>query len=80
LLREALFQALEGYNPVGGVDGDVELRSLTAPVFGADGRIAFTLTLWGRPGLMSAAVVREHVTALRATAAAATRAIGGSEQ
>ncbi len=80
LLREALFQALDGYNPVGDLDGEVELRSLTAPVFGADGKIAFTLTMWGRPGLMTAAAVREHITALRATTAAATRAIGGSTE
>ena len=79
-LREALFQALEGYNSASDIDDEVELRSLTAPVFAADGRIAFTLTLWGRPGLTSAAVVRAHIAAIRATAAAATRAIGGNER
>jgi hypothetical protein len=38
-----------GYNPHA-FDDTVELRFLTAPVFGPDGEVAFTLTLLGTRG------------------------------
>jgi flavin reductase (DIM6/NTAB) family NADH-FMN oxidoreductase RutF/DNA-binding IclR family transcriptional regulator len=77
VLRDAMVHAADGYNPAGDLGGAVELRSLTAPVFGADERVAFTLTLWGPPGLAGPEVVASYVEALLAAAAAATESIGG---
>ena len=74
-LREAFFSALPGYNQPEDPDGDVELRSLSAPVFGPDGRIAYMLTLWGRPGLTTPADVRQRAAALVRAAAAASRVV-----
>lgn len=54
-----------------------ELRSLSAPVFGADGRVVFTLTLWGPPGTVPRAEIDELAQRLIGTAAAATTAVGG---
>jgi flavin reductase (DIM6/NTAB) family NADH-FMN oxidoreductase RutF/DNA-binding IclR family transcriptional regulator len=76
-LREAFFRALEGYNQPEEPESDVELRSLSAPVFGPDDRIAYMLTLWGRPNRTSPAEIRDQVAALLDTAAAATSAIAG---
>lgn len=73
-MREAFFEALDGYNQLEEPD-DVELRSLSAPVFGADGRVAYMLTMWGRWERVTSDEVRERVDALCATAAAATQAI-----
>ncbi|TNM41925.1 flavin reductase [Nocardioides albidus] len=74
-LRKAFFSALPGYNRPEDPDGDVELRSLSAPVFGPDGRIAYMLTLWGRPGLTSPADIRQRAQALVQAAAAASRVV-----
>lgn len=48
-LREAIAQSVAGYSPASYGAGPAELRSLSAPVFAPDGRVAFTLTLWGPP-------------------------------
>lgn len=42
-----LFGALDGYNQIEEPE-DVELRSLSAPVFDAAGGVAYMLTMWGR--------------------------------
>lgn len=77
VLREAMIAAADGYNPMEEIQYPVELRSLTAPVFGADGKVAFTLTLWGPPGLSGPEVVAEHVEALVSAAGSATASVGG---
>lgn len=74
-LREAFFAALPGYNWPDDPGGDVELRSLSAPVFGPDGRIAYILTLWGTPGLTTPAEVRRRAAALVRTAVEASRVV-----
>ena len=74
-LREAFFSALPGYNWPDDPDGAVELRSLSAPVFGPDGRIAYMLTLWGTPGLTTPAEVRRRAAALVTAAAEASRVV-----
>jgi flavin reductase (DIM6/NTAB) family NADH-FMN oxidoreductase RutF/DNA-binding IclR family transcriptional regulator len=77
-LREAIRQATAGYNPgeLSAAD-EHELRSLSAPVFGPDGRVALTLTLWGPPGRVSTEQIDGYAQQLIGTAAAATVAIGG---
>lgn len=70
-LREAIWMAADGYNP-DEIDAPAELRLLTAPVFDACGGVAFTLTLWGAPGLLAPAEVTERVEALRAATAEAS--------
>ena len=73
-MREAFFKALDGYNQLEEPD-DVELRSLSAPVFDASGRVAYMLTMWGRWERVTSSEVHDRVDALCATAAAATQAI-----
>ena len=63
--------------PVSYAAGPVELRSLSAPVFAVDGRVAFTLTLWGPPGAIEPDEVERHVEELLAATVAATESIGG---
>ncbi|KQW47382.1 flavin reductase [Nocardioides sp. Root1257] len=75
-LLEAIASSVSDYNPASH-DGPVELRFLSAPVFDADGRVAFTLTLWGPPGEVGPDQVALRVDALLAAAAAATAGIGG---
>jgi flavin reductase (DIM6/NTAB) family NADH-FMN oxidoreductase RutF/DNA-binding IclR family transcriptional regulator len=74
-LRQAFIQALDGYNQPQEPDREVELRSLSAPVFAADHHVAYMLTLWGRTGYMTPAEVRDHAALLLDAAAAASRAI-----
>jgi flavin reductase (DIM6/NTAB) family NADH-FMN oxidoreductase RutF len=76
-LREAIARSVSGYNPASYGAGPVELRSLSAPVFAADGRVAFTLTLWGPPGAIGPDEVERHVEELLAATVAATESIGG---
>lgn len=80
-LRDAMVKVADGYNPdtplAGPGDTTVELRSLSAPVFDAAGRVAFTLTLWGPAARVGATGVEAYVVALLDAAADATRAIGG---
>ncbi len=76
-LREAIAQSVSGYNPASYGAGPVELRSLSAPVFAAEGRVAFTLTLWGPPGAIDAGEVDRHVEELLAATGAASVAIDG---
>jgi hypothetical protein len=47
-------------------------------VFGPDGEVAFTLTLWGPEGPAPRELVRAHVDALLTATADATRAVGGT--
>jgi flavin reductase (DIM6/NTAB) family NADH-FMN oxidoreductase RutF/DNA-binding IclR family transcriptional regulator len=74
-LRRAFFDALGSYNQPSDPEGEVELRSLSAPVFGPDDRVAFMLTLWGRPGLMRPDEVRSQAAALHDAATASSLAI-----
>jgi hypothetical protein len=46
-------------------------------VFGADGRVVLSLTLWGPPGTVPRAEIDELAQRLIGTAAAATTAVGG---
>jgi flavin reductase (DIM6/NTAB) family NADH-FMN oxidoreductase RutF/DNA-binding IclR family transcriptional regulator len=82
-LHEAMWHAADGYNP-DEIEGPAELRLLTAPVFDASGGVAFTLTLWGAPGLLSPAEISERVEALLAATAEASatlaRAAGSRPQ
>ncbi|WP_166870716.1 flavin reductase [Salinibacterium sp. ZJ450] len=77
-LRDAIKRVTVGYN-AGDLDESVshELRSLSAPVFGPDGSVALTLTLWGPPGRISTAAIHQYAERLIDTAAAATLAVGG---
>jgi DNA-binding IclR family transcriptional regulator len=74
-LRQAFIQALDGYNQPQEPDREVELRSLSAPVFAADHHVAYMLTLWGRTGYVTPAEVRDQAALLLDAAAAASRAI-----
>lgn len=74
-LRRAFFEALGGYNQPEFPEEEIELRSLSAPVFDSDDRVVFMLTLWGRPGLMRPDEVQAQVTALQDAATASSRAI-----
>lgn len=72
-----------GYNP-SELDGDQRIESITAPVFGRDGEVAFALTIWGGTtagdgagdgaGDLPTALLIDRITD---TARAATAAIGG---
>lgn len=73
-MRDAFFKALDHYNQLGDPD-DVELRSLSAPVFDANGRVAYMLTMWGRGSRVTSDELRGRADALCATAAAASSAI-----
>ncbi|WP_311208409.1 MULTISPECIES: flavin reductase [unclassified Aeromicrobium] len=73
-MRDAFFAALDGYNQLDDPH-DVELRSLSAPVFDSTGSVAYMLTMWGRWERVTASEVGERVKALCATAAAATQTI-----
>ena len=76
-LREAIVQAAEGYNLEAPIDQPVELRLLSAPVFDVSGQVAFTVTLWGAPGLLSPGEVAERVDALLSATRFATEALCG---
>jgi flavin reductase (DIM6/NTAB) family NADH-FMN oxidoreductase RutF/DNA-binding IclR family transcriptional regulator len=76
-LEAAIADSVAGYNPHAFED-TVELRFLTAPVFGPDREVAFTLTLWGPAGPAPRELVRAHVDALLAATADATQAVGGT--
>ncbi|ROO85626.1 flavin reductase (DIM6/NTAB) family NADH-FMN oxidoreductase RutF [Actinocorallia herbida] len=74
-LREAMARVTDGYNPADPIPADVELRSLSAPVFAPDGTVAFTLTVWGPAEPVAPEEVTRYANALLATATNATRAI-----
>ena len=77
-LRDLIKSATECYNP-DSLDGSdfYELRSVSAPVFNADGEVAFTLILWGPPGRVNRATVDEYAHELLKSTATATAEIGG---
>jgi len=77
-VAEAIRSVRASYNPetLGPCDR-LELRSMSAPVFGDGGGVAFTLTLWGPPGLASRAAVAEHEYRLLDAARQATASICG---
>lgn len=70
-----------GYNPAE-LHGDQPVESITAPVFGSDGEVAFALTIWGDAdaasgqGDLPTALLVDRITE---TARAATVAIGGQQ-
>lgn len=77
-LRDVIRQVTVGYNSSDLDDrGEYELRSLSAPVFGPDGRVVLSLTLWGPPGRIPTAEINDYAQQLIGTAAAATLAVGG---
>lgn len=75
-LREAIARVVDGYNRAYLAE-TVELRSLSAPVFGPAGDVVFTLTAWGPPGEVSCHVVDSYAMAVLEAAADATSALGG---
>jgi flavin reductase (DIM6/NTAB) family NADH-FMN oxidoreductase RutF/DNA-binding IclR family transcriptional regulator len=79
ILHRGIREVSDGYN-AGTLSNteEHELRSLSAPVFGADGRVVLTLTLWGPPGTVSTAEIDELASRLIRTAEAATTAVGGT--
>lgn len=78
-LQRGIRDVSDGYNIGTIADSEAhELRSLSAPVFGPDGRVVLSLTLWGPPGTVSAAYIDELSQRLIDTAAAATAAVGGA--
>jgi flavin reductase (DIM6/NTAB) family NADH-FMN oxidoreductase RutF/DNA-binding IclR family transcriptional regulator len=77
-LRDTIRQVTGGYNAVDlSPEGSYELRSLSAPVFGPDGRVALTLTVWGPPGSVPTSEIDELAVHLISASTAATAAIGG---
>jgi flavin reductase (DIM6/NTAB) family NADH-FMN oxidoreductase RutF/DNA-binding IclR family transcriptional regulator len=75
-LRDAIRELAVSDNPeVVADDVLYELGSLSAPVFHADGRLAFSLTLWGPPGEVTGATAKRWGAELLATAAAGSAAI-----
>lgn len=80
-LRAAVRTLGDYYNPVSYRDDSrYELRWISAPVFHADGMIAFSLTLWGPPGTIDRHQVDEFVRELSAAASAATDRICSLER
>lgn len=78
LLKEAILHALESYNRDRDLDEEVELRSLSAPVFDPDGSIIFMLTLWGRSHRIAATEIHRQAELLCASAEQATQAISNA--
>lgn len=75
-LSEAIRNVAASYNPESlQFDGERELRSMAAPVFTADGDVAFALTLWGPQSPVDQATLERFTTALLTTAQRATEAI-----
>jgi DNA-binding IclR family transcriptional regulator len=75
-VRAAIRDAANCYNPEALIADKVyELRSLSAPVLHPDGRVAFSLTLWGPPGEVTGAELTRRAERLRDTAAASSAAI-----
>jgi flavin reductase (DIM6/NTAB) family NADH-FMN oxidoreductase RutF/DNA-binding IclR family transcriptional regulator len=56
-------------------DGEHDVRTVAGPVFHPNGTVAFALSLWGPPRLMSALELDEYVDALKATCAAASESL-----
>ncbi|MGO4691946.1 flavin reductase [Glaciibacter sp. 2TAF33] len=78
-LKTVIREVTGGYNAEDVSDTEQhELRSLSAPVFGPDGRVVLTLTLWGPPGTIPKTRIDELAQLLIGTAAAATTAVGGA--
>ena len=80
VLREAIVRSVGGYNVPGELPDTLELRLLTAPVFDHDGRVVFTLTLWGPAGQVSRATAEAYGEALLETTAAASRSIARAQR
>lgn len=80
VLRDTIVRAMGRYNQADVPHEDLELRSLSAPVFGTDGEMAFMLTLWGRWERVSPAELGRRVELLRRAAEAATKAIARSAE
>jgi flavin reductase (DIM6/NTAB) family NADH-FMN oxidoreductase RutF/DNA-binding IclR family transcriptional regulator len=75
-LRGVVSAVGSAYNPeVLDEDGSYELHALTAPVFLPDGAVAFSLTLWGPPGVLGRAGLDARAARLLETSAAASAAI-----
>lgn len=77
---DAMLRVVDGeggtYNPDPLPDtGLYELRHISAPVFFGDGRLAFTLLLWGPAEPISRARIDVHADALLEAASAATEAL-----
>lgn len=75
-VEEAIRSVAPSYNTDGLEDRDcVELRSMSAPVFRSAGEVAFTLTLWGPPGMVTRATADEYRRRLLEAARRATASI-----
>ncbi|HEY2207524.1 MAG TPA: flavin reductase [Pseudonocardia sp.] len=66
------------FEPVADLDDDAEydVRLLSVPVFGPDGSVPVSLTLWGLPERGTGAQVRAKLDALRASADRITTSLG----
>lgn len=75
-LREAIRNVAGSYNPdTLEFEGTRELRSMAAPVFGADGNVAFALTLWGPQRAIDQVTFDAYRSTLLAAAARSTDAL-----
>jgi flavin reductase (DIM6/NTAB) family NADH-FMN oxidoreductase RutF/DNA-binding IclR family transcriptional regulator len=75
-VTEAIRSVSFSYNQDGLEERDgLELRSMSAPVFRDGGGIAFTLTIWGPPGMVSRPTVAEYESRLLEAARRATASI-----
>jgi flavin reductase (DIM6/NTAB) family NADH-FMN oxidoreductase RutF/DNA-binding IclR family transcriptional regulator len=75
-LRDVITDVGSAYNPeVLDDEGSFELHALTAPVFLPDGSVAFSLTLWGPPGVLGRAGLDARAARLLDTTAAASAAM-----
>jgi flavin reductase (DIM6/NTAB) family NADH-FMN oxidoreductase RutF/DNA-binding IclR family transcriptional regulator len=80
ILREAISEAAACYNPeLPDGQNSFELRWVSAPVFGPEGEVAFTIRMWCPFETVDQSLLTEYTEKLLATARAATTAIGGVE-
>lgn len=59
-------------------EDEIELRLITAPVYDAEGSLAFGLTLWGPPHPVSQAELRQYVDATLESASQCTKILENS--
>lgn len=66
------------YNHQPHTSGSVELRLITAPVYDAAGNLAFGLTLWGPPRMLTQDELHHYIDVTLDSAARCTRILQGS--
>ena len=78
--RDAALRALDIYCPEFRPGGEYDVRWVTAPVFGPDGRIALMITASGPPHPLSSSEAEELVLRIKEAAALASSAIADSPE